>query len=97
MSFLATGPLPTPKTLGECIRFIRVTRGLIAMDAAAEFGVDPTALLAWEKDQGTPENWRCRGKLQGWLERIAALPCPLFVTPAATTAPGRQDRRADGR
>jgi len=67
IEFLGYCPLPPPTTHGEAIRYTRMIRGLNFKEAAAEIGVDPTTLLIWERDEGRPNDARCRGKLQNWL------------------------------
>ena len=67
IEFLGYCPLPPPTTRGEAIRYTRKIPGLNFKEAAPEIGVDPATLLTWESEQGRPDDPRCRGKLQAWL------------------------------
>jgi DNA-binding XRE family transcriptional regulator len=72
VKFLGYNPLPPPVTRGEVIRHIRLIRGINFEEAAVEIGVSSTALLAWERNEGRPEDRRCRGKIQAWLNANAS-------------------------
>ncbi|MEQ1843585.1 MAG: hypothetical protein ABL994_24530 [Verrucomicrobiales bacterium] len=73
IKFLGYSPLPPPATRGEHIHQIRLIRGLNFSEAAAEIGISSATLLTWESDRGRPDDPRCRGKLQSWLDRNATL------------------------
>ncbi|MEQ1842813.1 MAG: hypothetical protein ABL994_20630 [Verrucomicrobiales bacterium] len=70
--FLGYCPLPPPATRGEQIHRIRLVQGINFEEAAAEIGISSPTLLTWKNDRGRPDDPRCRGKLQAWLDRNAS-------------------------
>lgn len=68
--------MPAPQTLGEKIRYMRMSKGLRQDELAKALGVYNTAVCQWEKGltEPRPEHMNRRGQLLGVPSTTIAVP-----------------------
>ncbi len=67
LAFLGYDPRPEPETFGGHVRAARQAAGLSAEALARRFGLDPSTVSAWERDEIKHPCPRIRRAFERWL------------------------------